>query len=63
MRGELAQRGLSGTAIDAFLGHGGASGDPLAQVSASALADMDALEAVLDAIWNDLGLVLPEAFA
>lgn len=60
MRRELAARGVSGTVIDGFMGHGGAAADPLAQVSAASVAGQDALRSAIDEIWDALNVRLPE---
>ena len=60
VRRELAARGISGTATDGFMGHGGAAADPLAQVSAATVAGQDALRKVLDEIWDALDVHVPE---
>lgn len=59
MRRELHLKGISGPVIDGFFGNTGAACDPYAPMSATALADHEALRAALQAIWEDLRVSMP----
>jgi len=59
MRGAMAERGLPGTLIDAWLGHGGAVADPMAPASGFAADDQDQLREAIDALWQSLQIELP----
>ena len=61
MRRHLADDGLAGHRIDAFMGHGGGWSDPLLPTSMDSLLDQEKLRAALDRIMTSALGALPDA--
>lgn len=59
MRRHLADHGVSGAAIDAFMGHGGTQSNPMTPTSCAALTDQAKLHAALTHICAEV-LSLPQ---
>lgn len=63
LRGWLVANGAPGPGVDAFMGHGGALGDPYRKTSAASMADLEPIRAALEALCGELRLTAVAGWA